>query len=293
MKDIHFIVNPISGKASHDITESFLKQHFPEHLYKIAVYHTKYPKHAIELTNAIVGYNPDSIVACGGDGTINEVATCLVNTPIKLGIIPVGSGNGLASNLNIPRNIDIAIAIIKHGTSTKIDVGRINEHYFFSNAGVGIDAMIIGKYEKSGKRTLISYVRAALSASFHFKPAEAILKFEGQTVNIKPFLLFISNSNEMGYGMSLTPKASLSDGFLDLILVPELSFIQKLQLGLAVLRNRTNTFRLAHQTLIRNLDAELPDRIFLDAQIDGEYHNLKSNKIKAGIINGGLKVLTP
>lgn len=293
MKYIHFIVNPISGKASHDITESFLKQYFDENEYRIAVYHTKYPKHAIELTNAIVSYNPDCIVACGGDGTINEVASCLVNTPIKLGIIPVGSGNGLASNLNIPRDIDRAIAIIKHGIQSKIDVGRINEHYFFSNMGVGIDAMIIGKYEQSGKRTLISYVKAALSASLKFKPVEAILKFEGQSVNIHPFLLFVSNSNEMGYGMSLTPEASLSDGFLDLILVPELSFLQKLQLGLAVLRNKTNTFKLAHHTLIRNLEAELPDRIFLNAQIDGEYYNLKTNKIKVGIINGGLKVLTP
>ncbi|AWI25271.1 diacylglycerol/lipid kinase family protein [Flavobacterium pallidum] len=290
---IHFIVNPISGKGSHEITETFLKRHFHESNYKIAVYHTKHPKHAIEITNAIVRYNPDCIVACGGDGTINEVASCLVNTPIKLGIIPVGSGNGLASNLNIPRDIDRAVEIIKHGTQSKIDVGRINDHYFFSNMGIGIDAMIIGKYEQSGKRTLVSYVKAALSASFWFKPVEARLKFEGQTVNMHPFLLFISNSNEMGYGMSLTPNASLSDGFLDLILVPELSFIQKLQLGLAVLRNKTNTFKLANHTLIRSLEAELPDRIFLDAQIDGEYYNLKTNKIKVGMINGGLKVLTP
>ncbi|MGK4567793.1 diacylglycerol/lipid kinase family protein [Flavobacterium sp. 3HN19-14] len=148
---IHFIINPISGKGNHVLDEATLRPYFPESQYKIVTYHTKYKKHATELTNSIIGYNPDCIVACGGDGTINEVASCLVNADIPLGIIPVGSGNGLASNLNIPRNLEKAIDIIKNGITSKIDVGTVNGQCFFSNMGVGIDAMIIKKYELGRK----------------------------------------------------------------------------------------------------------------------------------------------
>ncbi|MGK4567792.1 diacylglycerol/lipid kinase family protein [Flavobacterium sp. 3HN19-14] len=119
------------------------------------------------------------------------------------------------------------------------------------------------------------------------------MKFDDQITKIKPLLLFISNSNEMGYNMSLTPKASLSDGFLDLVLVPELTFSEKIKLGLSVLRNKIHSFKKAQHTLIRDLEMEMPDKIFLDIQIDGEYYNLKTNTIKVGILESGLTVITP
>lgn len=291
MTYIHFIVNPISGNGKHDISGTFLRNHFPRDQFKIEVDYTKYKQHAIELTKKTIAKQPDVIVACGGDGTINEVASCLVETTIQLGIIPVGSGNGLASNLSIPRDIQKAIEIIRKGNTTSIDVGKVNDKYFFSNMGIGIDAMIIKKYEESGKRKLSAYVKAALSSSFNFKISPAQLTFDNHTIDVNPFLLFISNSNEMGYNMSLTPKASLSDGYLDMIIVPELSMFEKLKLGYAVLRNKVDKFKKAQHTLIQKLDIEMPDKIYLDAQIDGEHHNLKTNILKVEIIKEGLKVI--
>ncbi|MCV9933094.1 diacylglycerol kinase family lipid kinase [Flavobacterium sp. LS1R47] len=292
MTYIHFIVNPISGNGKHNISASFIQNYFPNNQFKTVVDYTKHKKHAIELTKAAVANTPDYIVACGGDGTINEVASCLIGTSIKLGIIPVGSGNGLASNLNIPRNFEKAIEIIRKGTVSTIDVGKINEHYFFSNTGIGIDALIIKKYEHSGQRTLIAYVKAALSSSLEFKTRNTILSYNDKKVNANPFLLFISNSNEMGYNMSLTPKASLNDGWLDLIVVPKLSFIKKMTLGYHVLRNTVEKFKKAEHALIKNLDIEIPDATQLDAQIDGESHLLNTNKINISIIKNGLTVIT-
>lgn len=243
------------------------------------------------LTKNAILNKPDSIVACGGDGTINEVASCLINTKIKLGIIPVGSGNGLASNLKIPKEIEKASEIIRSGISQAIDVGQVNEHYFFSNMGIGIDAHIIKKHETYRKRTLITYLKASLSSSFQFKPMQTILAFNNKIVHLNSFLLFVSNSNEMGYVMSLTPKASLQDGWLDLVMVSKLGFIDKLNLGIHVLSNKVEKFEKAEHLLIQKLSIEIPSNIGIDIQIDGEYHNVRTNKIDISIKKNGLDVI--
>lgn len=291
MKYIHFIINPISGNGKHNIGKTMLEKYFPEANFKIEVDYSNYKKHALVLTKNAIAKNPDYVIACGGDGTINEVASCLINTKIKLGIIPVGSGNGLASNLNIPKGLEHATEIIRNGKTQFIDIGQANDHYFFSNMGLGIDALVIKKYERYQSRTLISYVRATLASSLQFKPIQTILSFNNQIIRTNAFMLFISNSNEMGYGMSLTPKASLNDGLLDVVIVSKLNFIDKMILGMRVMSNKIEKFKKAKHTLIEKLSIEMPDKIFLDTQIDGEYHNLKTNKIEVAIIKSGLEVL--
>ena len=289
---IHFIVNPISGSGKHNIGKTELEKYFPKDIYKIEVEYSNYKTHAITLTQNAIVNNPDCIVACGGDGTINEVASCLINTKIKLGIIPVGSGNGLASNLSIPKALEKATEIILKGKTQFIDVGKVNGHYFFSNVGVGIDALIIKKYESYSKRTLFSYVRASIASSIQFNPMETILSFNNHIVNTNAFMIFISNSNQMGYGMSLTPKASLNDGLLDLVVISKLNLFDKLILGMRVISNKIEKFEKARHTLIEKINIEMPKKIFVDTQIDGEFHNLRTNKIEVTIIKSGLEVLT-
>jgi len=293
MRYIHFIVNPISGKGNHVITAAFLREHFSRDKFKIEVDLTAHQKHAIELTKKAMAYSPDCIVACGGDGTINEVASQLVNTEIKLGIIPLGSGNGLASNLNIPRDIMKAIEVIKENILKPIDVGTINGHYFFSNTGTGIDALIIKQYENSGKRTLISYIKASLKASRTFQPKKATIILPTQKIEVIPFMLFISNSNEMGYNMSLTPNALLDDGLLDVVIILKISLLEKLLLGWYVLRNKTERFRKASRCQVKALTVEYPEKIFTDSQIDGEYCYLRTNKIDISVISKGIYVHVP
>lgn len=291
MKYIHFIINPISGKGKHNIGKTMLEKYFPVTSFKIEVDYSNYKKHALILTKNAIAKNPDYIVACGGDGTINEVASCLINTKIKLGIIPFGSGNGLASNLHISKELEKACEIIRNGKSQFIDVGNANDHYFFSNIGVGIDALIIKKYDSFSSRNLISYVRATLASSFQFKPIHTILSFNNKIINTNAFMLFVSNSNEMGYGMSLTPRASLNDGLLDVVIISKLNFKDKINLGLKVITKKVEKFTKAQHSLVEKISFEMPDKIFLDAQIDGEYYNFKTNKIEIVIIKSGLEVI--
>lgn len=291
MKHIHFIVNPISGKGKHDICEKLLLQFFPQKDYKVVIHFSQYKKHAIELTQQAILLAPDVIVACGGDGTIHEVAAQLVNTDIALGIIPVGSGNGLASNLEISKTVEAAMENIKRGQVKNIDVGKINHKYFFSNMGFGIDATIIENYEKSGSRKLLSYLKAAIQSAkkFEFKNMQLIIA--GQSKNIKPLLLFISNSNEMGYSMTLTPKASLQDGLLDILMVPKINTIQKLYFGLLVLLKKTDSFAKAEWTQVAELEVTIADFETNVIQLDGEYYLFKENKFRIEVLPSALKVL--
>ena len=134
-----FIVNPNSGSANHEIKLDYLQSKFDPND-ELIIKETKYQFHAKELVVEALNEHADVIVACGGDGTINEVASALVKKNIPLGIIPAGSGNGLATNLGIPKDIDKAIEIIKSNNIHTIDVGRVEDNYFFSNVGFGIDA---------------------------------------------------------------------------------------------------------------------------------------------------------
>jgi hypothetical protein len=132
----------------------------------------------------------------------------------------MGSGNGLASNLKIPKNLNKALLLLKNQNVKKIDVGRLNDNYFFSNAGVGIAANVVRHYENSKKRKLWSYINASIKSLRELKIEIPIkVTTDNQTLSVNSLMLFISNTNELGYNVSLTPKASLQDGLLDIILV--------------------------------------------------------------------------
>ncbi|WP_430612410.1 diacylglycerol/lipid kinase family protein [Flavobacterium sp. JP2137] len=291
MKQIHFIVNPISGKGKHVINQELIDRFFPKEAYKVVLHFSAYKKHAIALTQEAMKQRPDIIVACGGDGTIHEVAAQLVNTDIALGIIPVGSGNGLASNLEISKSMDQAMENVKNGLIKHIDVGQINHKYFFSNMGFGIDATIIENYEKSGSRKLISYLKAAIQSAKKFEFKNMEMTINGVPKRVKPLLLFISNSNEMGYSMTLTPKASLQDGLLDILMVPKINTLQKFYFGLLVLLKKTDRFAPAEWMQLPRLEVTISDFQNNAIQLDGEYYLFKENTFVIQVLPSALKVL--
>lgn len=292
MKHIHFIVNPIAGSGNHLISEKFLNNFFDKQVYAITIKNSDYKKHAKTLTIASITEGADIIVACGGDGTINEVASCLVNTNIALGIIPLGSGNGLASNLKIPKRIENALDLIKSTTIKKIDVGRINEHYFFSNTGIGIDAQVIMHYENSNERKLTSYIKSSLKAlnGLNYKN-EITVEINGKTIHTHPFLLFISNSNEMGYKISLTPMASLQDGLLDVLIVSKMSKLRSLFFGLLILLKKPHLIKEAQHFQSKAIKIRQANQQIYESQIDGEFFNIKSDAITISLLEKSLHVI--
>ncbi len=289
--NIHFIINPIAGKGKNELSEALLETYFPKTEYSVSIKKTEFVLHATALTKKSIEEGAQIIVACGGDGTINEVASCLVNTSVILGILPMGSGNGLASNLKIPKNINKALTIIKNQNVIAIDTGTINGEPFFSNTGVGFDAHVISDFEKNTTRHLFSYVQSTLRTlkKFHYKNVVE-LKYNETTELISPFLLFVSNSNEMGYKMSLTPRASLQDGLLDLVIVPELSHFKLFIFTILFLFKKHHWMKEVRFKQIASLQIRSLDDIILKTQKDGGFFVPKEPRIEIAIHPKNLKV---
>ncbi|MGM5470771.1 diacylglycerol/lipid kinase family protein [Flavobacteriaceae bacterium LMO-SS05] len=289
---IHFIVNPIAGSGKNEIHLDLLHQFFEPEQYTVIIKYSEYPKHATTLTLDSINEGATIIVACGGDGTINEVARCLVNSKVALGIMAMGSGNGLASNLNIPRNINKALLLLKNQNIRKIDVGRLNDNYFFSNAGLGIAANVVKHYEKSRKRKLFSYLKASLRSLSELKEDNLIqVTAENQTVLLNPLMLFISNSNQLGYKVSLTPKASLQDGLLDIILVRKTSRFRTLLFGLLILFKKHQILQEVKSFQTNKAKLSRQNKNYFHSQIDGEYFTVNEKSISISVLEKSLCVI--
>ncbi|MFQ5865208.1 MAG: diacylglycerol/lipid kinase family protein [bacterium] len=226
-KKLTLIVNPIAGGGKHqrDIIE-FISEYFCQRDHEIAVKETTGRGEATEFAQQAVDNNADIVVAVGGDGTINEVGSGLVNTNVTMGIIPCGSGNGLARSLNIPQNLEQACQLILEGKICSIDVGKANERYFFLVAGVGFDAKVGKRFDDYPNRGPISYFYVGAKEFFVYKPEWVKISLNGKTFEISPFVVAVANGRQYGNGAIIAPDAKLNDGLLDISIVHQLSFFQ-------------------------------------------------------------------
>lgn len=292
IKNIHFIINPIAGSGNNRFDTDFFNRHFEKTHYRLTLKYSSYKKHAVELTKDSITEGAQVIVACGGDGTINEVASCLVNTDVILGIIPMGSGNGLASNLKIPTRIEEAITLIKNASVKKIDVGCINDRYFFSNTGIGIDAQVIMHYEKSKQRKLVSYLKSSWKALKDLTYNNLVtVEINGNTIHTYPFMLFVSNSNVMGYKLSLTPMASLQDGLLDVLIVSKMSKLKSLYFGLLILMKKHHLVKEAYSYQSNAISIRQATPCSYKSQIDGEFFKIDSEELRISLLENSLRVI--
>ena len=224
----HYIINPHSGSNN---KTTFLKivtllKSDPHHV----IWETTQPHEAVEFVKKAILQGATKIIAVGGDGTINEVASVLVGKSIPLGIIPVGSGNGLARHLNIPLNFRKAFQKVLVGASIKIDVGYINNKPFFCTAGIGFDAAVAHRFANGKGRGLINYMKATIRTLFKYTPVKVSIN---QAPFEKVFSLSIANANQFGNNAFISPYSNIQDGQLELVKV---GILNKLQVGILAIR---------------------------------------------------------
>jgi len=221
-----FILNPISGggKNSPKII-NFVKKYFNTyHSYKLV--YTSYAGEAKILAEQAVADGFDIVVAAGGDGTVNEVASGLVGTGAALGIIPTGSGNGLARSYGIPLNISDSIKFMANPNIATVDAGKVGEHYFFGVCGLGFDAVVGQKFQEFGKRGPLPYFFIGIREYIQYKPENITLIFNNQEVNVSPLLITISNTKQYGNGAIISPNANPQDGVFEICIIDMLSFVK-------------------------------------------------------------------
>ena len=230
-KNITFIVNPISGTKSKDALPLLVKQLIDDSLYECEIIKTEYAGHAAELASQCANDHIDICVAVGGDGTVNEVARSLAHSETALGIIPCGSGNGLARHLCLPMDMKQALQVINAGKTDYFDYGVINDQPFFCTCGMGFDAYVSLKFAESGKRGLATYVENVLKEGLTYKPDTYIITDESGNHQYNAFLVACANASQYGNNAYIAPEASMQDGLLDVIIMEPFNIIEAAKVG--------------------------------------------------------------
>lgn len=219
-KHIVFVVNPRAGTRSKARIEDLLAAHLhPHSVDYYRVVHTEAQGHATEIAAQAVRDGFDCVVAVGGDGTMNETASALVGTPTALGIIPLGSGNGLARHLGIPLNTVKAIRLLNSPTERIIDSCTLNGKPFFCVAGTGFDAYIGMKFDQQATRGFQTYIRTTLQEFLTYQPERYRISVGSKVYERQAFLVSFANAGQYGNNAHISPNADIADGLVDVCLL--------------------------------------------------------------------------
>jgi YegS/Rv2252/BmrU family lipid kinase len=287
-KKITLIVNPIAGgRKRKGNMINFIKEYFSLRGHELTLKQTTGRGEATEFAQQAVDNKADIVVAVGGDGTINEVGSGLVNTDVTLGIIPCGSGNGLARSLNIPQNVEQACKLILEGNISSIDVGRANERYFFLVAGIGFDAKVGKRFDDYPNRGAISYFYLGAKEFFVYKPEWVKISINSEIFEIKPSVVAVANGQQYGNGAIIAPDAKLNDGLLDISIVHRLSFFQLFGALPKLFKGQIKKFANAefHKSQTICIERKAPALV----NIDGE-PILESPVVECSVLPNALKV---
>ena len=239
-KSIVFILNPVSGSHGKEDVPGIIDETLDKDIFDCQIRLTEYAGHAAEIARECVAENIDVVVAVGGDGTVNEVARSLAHSDTALGIIPCGSGNGLARHLCIPMDIRKAIGIINRCKIEPLDYGIINDMPFFCTCGMGFDAFISLKFAEAGKRGPITYVENVLKEGLNYKPETYEVEDETGAKKYKAFLIACANASQYGNNAYIAPKATMTDGLMDVIIMEPFDVFDAPQISLDLLNKTLN-----------------------------------------------------
>ncbi len=218
-KNILFVINPVSGGKNKSSFSTLAKADLDPALFSAEYVFSESVGHCRELAARGVREGFDIIVAVGGDGTINEVASAIEGSGKVMGIIPCGSGNGLARALKINLSRRDAVRTLNGLRTVKIDTGSFNNHSFYNMAGIGFDAHISSCFAKIARRGFQGYVKTAFTEISNYEPETYLIDIDGHKIERTAFMINLANSSQFGNNAHVAPKASLRDGLLDVCII--------------------------------------------------------------------------
>lgn len=280
-KKILYIVNPISGTQRKQNITKLAQENTDREIYDVEIRETQYAGHATKIAQEAAAEGVNIVVAVGGDGTVNEVGRALVHTQTALGIVPCGSGNGLARHLCVPLNPAKAIELINQGSIKSLDYGTINDRPFFCTCGVGFDAFISERFASSEKRGLLTYVENTLKSGLQYKPQVYTIEDENGTETFNAFLIACANASQYGNDAFIAPEASMKDGLMDVVVMEPFNALEAPQVALQLFsgtlpnNSHVKTFRTSHLRIRREGDGIAHydgDPFWTGSEIDVKLH---------------------
>ncbi|MEO6831055.1 MAG: diacylglycerol kinase family protein [Chitinophagaceae bacterium] len=289
-KHLVFIVNPRSGTDRIKAIQTAIDSLIDKSLYTHETQYTQHAKHGTELARDAAEHGAHVVIAVGGDGSVADVATGLEGSRTALGIIPKGSGNGMARSLGLPLKVEEAIKLINIGKTLTIDLGYVNDKLFVSNAGVGFDALISNKFATSKRRGLSVYSWLVTKHLWLYKEWDWQLEVDGEKINSRAFLVNVANGQQFGYNFRIAPQASFTDGWLDVTIIRKFPKIFGGALAMrAMWGNITDSKYVTHYRAKR-VNIFHPDLRLM--QTDGDAHSC-TNRLNFWIAPKAMNVIVP
>lgn len=286
-----FVVNPIAGPKDNLKYWRSLNNCLLSEGIKFKSKITKRQGHATSwATKRVEKETQAVIVSVGGDGTFNEVASVLVNTPLEMAHIPRGSGNGLARMLKIPSALKKIPNYLKNASSQSIDAGTFNDRFFFCTAGFGFDALIAHHFSKSKTRGLKSYIFFSLKSFFKYRGVEAEFEIDGENFSGHFFTVTVANANQFGNNAFIAPSADLQDGWLNVTIIRPFSKILTPLVGLALFTKWIHHFSFVETRKAKKLQIRKVSEPYF--HIDGEAIET-SLPLEISVLPAALNLLIP
>lgn len=289
-KCVYAIINPISGVGSKRKIPKMIENLCTPDIHNLQIVFTEYSGHASVLTRMALDAGADIIIAVGGDGTVNEIARAMLYSKAVLGIIPKGSGNGLARELHIPMDTRRALELIFKGKVITIDCCKANDRIFFCTCGVGFDAAVSQKFAKEKRRGSLTYIKNTIEEYLSYKPEPYELLVDDTTIKEKAFLVAVGNASQYGNNAFIAPHANIQDGTMDITILAPFSTLDIAPLAIQLFtkqidrNSRIKTMRAKRATIIRQTSGVM--------HLDGE-PVMTGCRVEINIIPAALQVFTP
>ena len=290
MKKIAFIINPKSGTKSKESLPELIEKNLDKEKFEPKIVYTQYAGHGKELAQQLSAEGYDVVVACGGDGTANEIASAIVHTNTALAIVPLGSGNGLGRHLGYSMSPSKALQQINEANEEHIDYAKANDRCFFCTCGTGFDAHVSHSFSNQKTRGLMTYIKTMCREYWNYKPYNYVIKANSMAVLQKAFLITIANAAQWGNNAYIAPEANIADGKLNVCILKPFTMFA-IPAIIAQLMTK-NLLKSRYFTFVEATDITLCREESGEFHIDGE-PVLEEKDIHIRIIHHGLKVMMP
>ena len=287
--DYFFIINPIAGKTRPAEAAEKIHRVFRAQEVNYSIQQSTYPGEAIDLARKASQKGTEVVVAVGGDGTVNEVVNGIEGSPVKLGVIPSGTGNDFAYSFNIPDDIAEACRILLAGKTRMIDLGQVNDRKFINLVGVGFDGAVAEMTNRRSKifRGSLMYVISVLRKLVTYRPLELKIGLDGEFFRISPMLMAVGICKSYGGGFKIVPDAVQDDGLFDICIIDRVNPVEALPYLVGGLRGTHLGLKKTEIYRAKTVSIEAPKP--LPYHIEGEvFHD---DRLEFSLIQGGIEVI--
>lgn len=288
LQKLLFVVNPNSGGKSRQDYETLIKEYFKTLHHNVNYYVLTGKNDASAIKKIVSSFKPGKVVAVGGDGTLNMVAKIIMGSNIQMGIIPAGSANGMAKELNLPAAFEDMMKLIVDGTSKKTDILKINDDDICLHlSDIGLNARLIKYFEEGNMRGKLGYAKVALKVLWRKQNIKVLIEAPGQVIKRDAFMVVLANASKYGTGAVINPEGNLYDGVFEVIIIRQLAIVEILKMWF-----RPKPFNKKNIEIVKACNVHIVTGHKVHFQVDGEYKG-KVTEVKAKILPGSLNLLVP